>query len=107
MFDMDRNEGVNYKMTIFMVTGDEAALLFLNTDTTYVVDVKYCPKCYLPINKNGGCPFMACRCGHQFCWLCLVPWASHGACVNAGKSDSHGTMVSTQEYTLPLTDWNS
>ncbi|XP_064606065.1 uncharacterized protein LOC135470946 [Liolophura sinensis] len=71
--------------------GDEGAFLFLNTDTTYVVDVKYCPKCYLPINKNGGCPYMECRCGHQFCWLCLVPWASHRACMKAGNSDKHGT----------------
>lgn len=43
---------------------------------------KKCPKCHKPIEKNQGCTHMVCSkaggCGHEFCWLCLGEWASHG-----------------------------
>ncbi|CAK9025798.1 unnamed protein product [Durusdinium trenchii] len=43
---------------------------------------KKCPKCHKPIEKNQGCNHMVCSkaggCGHEFCWLCLGDWASHG-----------------------------
>lgn len=32
---------------------------------------KQCPKCSEAIEKNAGCAHMTCRCGHQFCWVCL------------------------------------
>jgi len=35
---------------------------------------KKCPKCGEPIEKNAGCQHMTCRCGHDFCWLCLGPF---------------------------------
>lgn len=44
---------------------------------------KECPNCHRAIEKNGGCNHMTCRretqgCGHQFCWVCMGPWAPHG-----------------------------
>lgn len=49
-----------------------------------------CPNCNNPIEKNGGCNFMACRCGHSFCWRCLKSYQNcHGNChgpTKAGKS---------------------
>jgi len=40
--------------------------------TWILANTKPCPKCGYPIEKNQGCMHMACRCGHQFCWLCLA-----------------------------------
>ncbi|CAD7702037.1 unnamed protein product [Ostreobium quekettii] len=31
---------------------------------------KPCPKCKNPVEKNGGCNLVVCRCGQAFCWLC-------------------------------------
>ncbi|CAL2034211.1 unnamed protein product [Caenorhabditis brenneri] len=34
-----------------------------------------CPKCWAPIQKNGGCQFMYCKhCKHKFCWICRGSW---------------------------------
>ncbi|XP_070559648.1 uncharacterized protein [Ptychodera flava] len=38
---------------------------------------KSCPSCNHPMEKNGGCQQMTCRCGHLFCWECLASWDSH------------------------------
>ncbi|CAN7048308.1 hypothetical protein IGI04_025630 [Brassica rapa subsp. trilocularis] len=34
------------------------------------VHTKPCPKCYKPVEKNGGCNLVTCICGQSFCWLC-------------------------------------
>ncbi|KAJ4962158.1 hypothetical protein NE237_022097 [Protea cynaroides] len=34
------------------------------------VNTKPCPKCYKPVEKNGGCNLVSCICGQPFCWLC-------------------------------------
>ncbi|KAK5084956.1 hypothetical protein LTR70_002131 [Exophiala xenobiotica] len=42
-------------------------------------NTKECPKCNSTIEKNGGCNHMTCRkCKHEFCWMCMGPWAEHG-----------------------------
>ncbi|KAI1894450.1 hypothetical protein AGOR_G00115940 [Albula goreensis] len=36
-----------------------------------------CPKCRVPIEKNGGCMHMVCpqsQCRFEWCWLCRVEW---------------------------------
>ncbi|KAM7280411.1 hypothetical protein ACFE04_007545 [Oxalis oulophora] len=41
---------------------------------------KPCPSCKRPIEKNEGCMHMTCRCcHHEYCWLCLGNWKSHGS----------------------------
>lgn len=38
-----------------------------------------CPRCFVAIEKVGGCVHMTCanrRCRHEFCWLCLQDWRS-------------------------------
>ncbi|XP_055374311.1 potential E3 ubiquitin-protein ligase ariadne-2 [Condylostylus longicornis] len=43
-------------------------------------NTKDCPKCHICIEKNGGCNHMQCfHCKHDFCWMCLGDWKSHGS----------------------------
>jgi len=46
-----------------MLDGTETTS-WLNANT------KPCPKCTKPVEKNGGCNLVLCRCGQCFCWLC-------------------------------------
>lgn len=42
-----------------------------------LVHTKPCPGCTQPIEKNQGCMHMTCRCGYEFCWVCLGKWNRH------------------------------
>ena len=36
-------------------------------------DIKRCPMCNVPIERDAGCAQMMCkRCKHVFCWFCLT-----------------------------------
>ncbi|OWK02648.1 ARIH2 [Cervus elaphus hippelaphus] len=36
--------------------------------------------CNICIEKNGGCNHMQCsKCKHDFCWMCLGDWKTHGS----------------------------
>jgi ariadne-1 len=45
-----------------------------------LANTKHCPECRRPIEKNQGCMHMTCSppCRHEFCWLCLGSWKTHG-----------------------------
>ncbi|CAL2028215.1 unnamed protein product [Caenorhabditis brenneri] len=50
------------------------------TTTWKDANTKDCPKCGVPIEKNGGCNYIRCTnktCKHQFCWICMNPWSVH------------------------------
>lgn len=41
-------------------------------------NTKPCPKCFVNIEKKGGCMHMTCtKCKHEFCWLCFGDWGKH------------------------------
>ena len=45
---------------------------------------KVCPKCQFDIHKIGGCEHMTCgKCKHEFCFLCLAPYANIRAVGNS------------------------
>jgi hypothetical protein len=53
-----------------------------------MVHTQPCPKCFQPIEKNGGCNHITHRaCGAEFCWVCRGPWAEHGGNYNCNRFD--------------------
>lgn len=46
------------------ITGDSETRNWLAANT------KPCPKCNKPVEKNGGCNHVTCKCGQSFCWHC-------------------------------------
>lgn len=69
---------------------------------------KPCPKCHVPIEKNGGCNHMTCRnrsCQCQFCWVCLVELRLHPHSTdhhNIGGALEEAKRISQQELARRL-----
>eukprot|EP00878_Enallax_costatus_P004275 GHUV01004505.1.p1 GENE.GHUV01004505.1~~GHUV01004505.1.p1 ORF type:complete len:527 (+),score=139.84 GHUV01004505.1:269-1849(+) len=42
------------------------------TKNWLAANTKPCPKCGKPVEKNGGCNLVVCKCGQPFCWLCGI-----------------------------------
>jgi ariadne-1 len=55
----------------------EAKITLDDNEQWLLVNTKTCPQCSNAIQKNLGCMHMTCKCGHQFCWLCLGKWSEH------------------------------
>lgn len=45
----------------------------MNTDWL-LYNTMICPHCKARVNRDKGCNYMACTCGHQFCYECGRPW---------------------------------
>jgi len=59
---------------------------------------KPCPKCGVPIEKNGGCSHMTCTrgqggCGYEFCWHCLGDYHTTGDCSRPIVQGAKGTAL--------------
>ena len=61
---------------LIFILGDDNAHGFTAGDV-YFAQVKKCPHCRHPMEKDGGCQHISCRCGHGFCWECLQDWNKH------------------------------
>jgi len=55
-----------------------------------------CPHCKNGIQKASGCNHMKCRCGHEFCWICLQRWP-HSLCTGAPKDRSSAICSRSSE----------
>ncbi|KAG5498713.1 hypothetical protein JKF63_03001 [Porcisia hertigi] len=59
---------------------------------------KQCPLCEKAIEKSGGCNHMTCKCGHEFCWVCLGPWKQHtGDYYSCRNVEHHGGAASEED----------
>ena len=75
----DDSETANY---ISAHTKDVCHLSYFITESRdwFSLWFSQCPKCHICIEKNGGCNHMQCyNCKHDFCWMCLGDWKSHGS----------------------------
>ena len=54
-------------------------------ETVMMVEGRLCPRCKRFINKNGGCPYMFCKCRYEFCWTCMLPYGHPAPCNPASK----------------------
>ena len=64
---------------------------------------KKCPRCNNAVEKNGGCNHMTCRCGHEFCWLCLADWRTHRQCTQAPQAGWAAPVAAPAQALAPAT----
>ncbi|MCL4380502.1 IBR domain-containing protein [Candidatus Dependentiae bacterium] len=69
--------------------------------------MQFCPRCHVLMERIAGCNHMTCRCGHEFCWLCGIPWPGYNghACPTYGglvtearaRANGRGVMAGRNE----------
>ncbi|EGT37490.1 hypothetical protein CAEBREN_17795 [Caenorhabditis brenneri] len=48
------------------------------TSSWIVLNTRECPRCFIPIQKSGGCDHLTCtECRYEYCWVCLQDWKTH------------------------------
>ncbi|CAJ0753914.1 21402_t:CDS:2 [Entrophospora sp. SA101] len=65
---------------------------------------KQCPSCQMSIEKNQGCDHMSCRCGYEFCWLCLGDYENirnNGNHYHAPTCQYYAAYNSEDEHDMP------
>ncbi|KAK8839092.1 hypothetical protein M9Y10_032563 [Tritrichomonas musculus] len=55
--------------------------------------IKRCPKCGVPVVKNGGCNHMQCKCGAHWCFKCGAGPFEEGSQVYAHMSSAHQNWI--------------
>ena len=71
----------NQRLSGDKVAAERATLKFIQKDS------KNCPTCHASIYRTEGCNHMTCRCGYQFCWVCMTRWPGYNrhACPTFGE----------------------
>ena len=60
---------------------------------------KKCPKCDVPIEKNGGCLHVACtQCRSHICWVCLRQFNTPGECYDHLSEKHEGIFGNDNNY---------
>lgn len=65
------------------------------------VELRMCPGCGVPIQKNGGCPSMRCACGRRFQWTHARPLRPCRTCHVDSEEGPFGRWQ-TCEYCSPF-----
>lgn len=70
-----------------------------DNNTWILVNTKPCPKCDQKIEKDQGCNHMTCKCGHEFCWMCLGKFRDYAHVCNKFHRDEEEARGSRLEET--------
>ena len=71
---------LRYYALYLIITVFSSLYMNINNHVFSFVFYLQCPKCNICIEKNGGCNHMQCyHCKHDFCWMCLGDWKTHGS----------------------------
>ena len=72
-------------------------------DMSLLVRGKQCPKCKRFVEKRGGCFYMNCICGAQFCWGCLGMYPEHTTTVKCNQY-KNGDLKGTDSIVVTAAD---